>query len=131
MINRMTNRPIRVEALRYQRAYSFTVEALHTLCCSPGGMRDRLQKIDLEFFTLVTNDLPESGSLREKFSRLHEAITSKNSPYPHEGRVIATLSQLHHTKLKSIAQLIWEIHTEFSAFMQCDDTSSVKTSIAK
>lgn len=126
----MTNRLIRVEALRYQRAYSLTVEALHTLCCSTGGMRERLQKIDLEFFTLVTNDLPESGNLREKFSRLHEVITSKNSPYPHEGRVIATLNQLHHTKLKSIVQLVWEIHTEFSVLMQCDDTSSVNASIA-
>lgn len=121
----MINRLIRVEALRYQRAYNLTVEALHMLCCSSGGMRDRLKKIDLEFFTLTPNDLPETGNLREKFHRLHEVVTSKNSPYPNEGRIIATLNQLHHTKLKFIVQLIWEINMDFSSFMQCDDTTSV------
>ncbi len=113
----------RFEALRYQRAYSFTIDALHTLSCAPGGMKDRLKKIDLEFFTLSSNDLPESGEIREKFGRLHDLVTSKEVRYPHEGRVAATLDQLHHTKLTSIAQLIWDIHKEFSALMQNDDAS--------
>lgn len=113
----MNKNPLRLETLRYQRAYGFTVDALHTLSCEHGGMRDRLQKIDLEFFTLRANELPESGEIREKFHRLHVLATSKEVRYPHEGRVAATLDQLHHSKLKSIAQLIWDIHTEFSAFM--------------
>ncbi|MFZ2269645.1 MAG: hypothetical protein WAV95_18870 [Azonexus sp.] len=112
------------ETLRYHRAYSFTVDALHTLSCSPGGMRGRLQKIDLEFFTLSTNELPEIGELREKFKILHDLATSKEVRYSHESRISATLDQLHHTKLKSIAKLIWDIHTEFSAFMQSGDSLS-------
>lgn len=119
----MNKNLLRLEALRYQRAFSFTVDALHTLSCAPGGMRDRLQKIDLEFFTLSTSDLPKSGELQEKFGRLRGLVTSKEARYPDEGRVAGTLDQLHHTKLKSIAQLIWDIHTEFSAFMYCDDSS--------
>lgn len=108
----------RLKALHYQRPYRLTVNALHTLCCAPGGTRARLQQIDLEFFTLSTNDLPEEGELRAKFRRLHEHVTSKEARYPYEGRVAATLDQLHHTKLKTAAQLIWDIHTEFSVFMQ-------------
>lgn len=114
---------LRLEALRYQRAYGLTVDALHTLSCAPGGMKERLQRIDLEFFTLSSNDLPESGGVRERFGRLHGLVTSKDARCPGEGRVAATLDQLHHTKLKSIAQIIWDIHAEFSAFMRSDDTS--------
>jgi hypothetical protein len=112
---------IRLEALRYQRAYSFTVSALHTLCCASGGMRDRLQQIDKEFFTLTTIELPERERLREKFRRLHELVTSNKIDHLHEGRIAATIGQLHHTKLKAIAQLIWNIHVEFSAFMMFDE----------
>ncbi len=119
----MNKNLFRLEALRYQRAYSFTVDALHTLACAPGSMKARIQRINLEFFTLITNDLPENGELREKFSKLHELVTSKKVRYPHEGRVAATLDQLHHTKLKAIAELIWDIHKEFSVFMHRDETS--------
>ncbi|HEY9224978.1 MAG TPA: hypothetical protein VIP27_12585 [Variovorax sp.] len=117
----MNSKPIRVTALRYQRAYGFTVDALHTLCCATGGMKDRLQQIDQEFFSISTNELPEVEELRSKFTKLHELVTSKEARYPHEGRIFSTLDQLHHTKLKSIAQQIWEIHVEFLAFMQKND----------
>ena len=117
----MNSRPIRLAALRYQRSYGFTVDALHKLCCAPGGMRERLQKIDLEFFALNLAELPESEKLQSKFKELHELVTSKDARYPHEGRISATLDQLHHTKLKAVAQLIWEFHMEFLAFMQHDE----------
>lgn len=112
---------IRLEVLRYQRAYSFTASALHTLCCASGGMRDRFQQIDKEFFTLTTIEVPEREGLREKFRKLHELVTSNKIDHLHEGRIAATIGQLHHTKLKVIAQLIWDIHVEFSVFMMFDE----------
>lgn len=120
----MSNQPLLLAEVRYQRAFRFANTALHTLCCASGSMKERLQKIDLEFFTLTTNELPESEKLRAKFSKLHEVVTSKEVRYPNEGRISATLEQLHHTKLKFIAQLIWEIHVEFLTFMRKDDVPS-------
>lgn len=116
----MNSKLIRTAALRYQRSYGFTVEALHTLCCTSGGLKERLKKIDLEFFTLNIAELPESKNLRAKYHQLYELVTSKDARYPHEGRVSATLDQLHHTKLKAAAQLVWNFHKEFLAFMQQD-----------
>lgn len=84
-------------------------------------MKERLQKIDLEFFTLNIGELPENEELRSKFKQLNELVTSKEPRYPHEGRISATLDQLHHTKLTAIAKLIWELHVIFLAFMQQDE----------
>jgi len=115
---------IRLEALRYQRAYRFTEDALYTLCSASGGMRDRLQKIDKEFFTISMAELPENDSLRANFQKLHDFVTSKEASYANEGKITATLSQLHHTKLKKITQLIWDIYTEFSSFMLMNDENN-------
>ena len=120
----MNKRPIRSSALRYQRSYGFTVEALHTLCCASGGMKERLQKIDLEFFTLNIAELPESENLRSKYNGLRTLVTSRDARYPYEGRIAATLDQLHHTKLRAVAELIWDFHVEFLAFMQHDETNA-------
>lgn len=114
----MNSKPIQTANLRYQRSYRFTIEALHTLCCASGGLRERLQKVDLEFFTLNIAELPESEKIRSKFQELHKLVTSKNARYPDEGRISATLDQLHHTKLKTVAELVWDFHKEFLAFMQ-------------
>lgn len=112
-----------MQILGYERAYRFTADAVHTLCCSHGTMRDRLQRIDRELFTLGTSDIPESGALRENFRKLHELVTSKDARYSYEGRIVSTLDQLHHTKLRVIAELIWDIYMEFLALMRNDDTS--------
>ncbi|WP_382161518.1 hypothetical protein [Hydrogenophaga sp. ANAO-22] len=118
----MNNKPPRLATLRFQRAYRLTSDALHTLCCESGGLKDRLQKIDLEFFSLSKNELPDIEALRSSFGELHRLVTCKEPRYPHEGRIAATLDQLHHTKLKAISELIWNIHMAFLSFMQNDDT---------
>lgn len=87
-------------------------------------MKDRLQQIDLAFFTLSPNELPENEGLRSKFSKLRELVTSKQARDKHEGRISATLDQLHHTKLHTVAQLIWDIRAEFSTFIHKNDTPS-------
>ncbi len=94
------------------------------MCCASGGMKERLQKIDLEFFSLNIAELPENENLRSKFNELHALVTSKDARYPLEGRIAATLDQLHHTKLKAVAKLIWDFHVEFLAFMQHDETNA-------
>ncbi len=122
--NAMNSRHIRPEALRYQRPYRFTVDALHTLCCAPGRLKERLQRVDPEFFSLNLSELPQVEPLRSKFVELHALVTSKDPRYPYEGRISATIDQMHHTKLKAVAELIWALHVEFLAFMQHDESTS-------
>lgn len=107
-------------ALRYSRAYTLTIEALHTMCCASGSMRERLQQIDPEFFALMPNDLPENEGVRASFEELHRLATQLEPRWQEEGRVSATLEPSHHTKLKEMAQRVWEIHRDFSRYMQSD-----------
>ena len=110
----------RLVALRYSRAHTLLTEALHTLSCEPGGMRERLNQIDPEFFALRTEDLPEAEGLRASFAELRHLVTRLDPSTKDEGRVAATLRQSHHTKLKAMAQLIWNIHRDFPRYMQSD-----------
>ena len=107
-------------ALRFSRAYTFTIEALHTMCCEAGTTRERLAKIDPEFFSLRPEDVPEGCGVRATFVELHGLATRLPPRWEGEGRIAATLGQSHHTKLRQIAQLIWEAHQNFSQFMQSD-----------
>jgi hypothetical protein len=110
----------RLGALRYSRAYTLTIEALHTLCCASGSTRERLQQVDPEFFALRPNDLPENEGVRASFEKLHRLATRLEPRWKEEGKVSATLAQSHHTKLKEMAQLVWDIHRGFSRYMQSD-----------
>lgn len=106
--------------LRYSRAYTLTIEALHTLSCGAGGMRERLRQIDPEFFSLEPEALPEAEGVRESFVRLKQLATRFEPRGSYEGRIVATIEQSHHSKLKAITQLIWDIHRDFSQYMQSD-----------
>ena len=115
---------IKTTDLRYQRAYGLSVEALHTLCCATGSLKERLLKIDLEFFMLNAVQLPDSIELRSTFQNLRDLVTSKEARNPLEGRIKASLDQLHHTKLQAIAKLVWKFHKEFLAFLLRDAQST-------
>lgn len=111
---------IKTTDLRYQRAYGFAVEALHTLCCETGSLKERLQKIDIEFFTLNATELPECIQLKSTFQEIRGLVTMKEVRDPREGRIHATLDQLHYTKHQTIAALIWKFHEEFLAYLLRD-----------
>lgn len=108
----------RLSSLRYSRAYTLTIEALHTMCCESGNTRERLKKIDPEFFSLRSEDVPERDGVRELVVELHRLVTHYPPRWEGDGVVAATLSQSHHTILKQMAQLIWDVHQKLSQYMQ-------------
>lgn len=103
--------------LRYSRAYTLSIEALHTLCCGRGKIRSRLEAVDGEYYTLRTTDLPDFGTIRVNFENMHSLATSVSPRWAHDGRLSVTLSTVHYTVLEKIAQLVWDIHSEFSDYM--------------
>lgn len=107
-------------ALRYGRAYTLAIEALQTMCCASGSMRERLQQIDLEFYTLKPDDLPENEGVRKSFIQFHQLATRVAPRWAGEGKVAATLNQSRHTKLRQMAQLVWDINRDFSRYMNSD-----------
>jgi len=110
----------RLGDLRYSRAYTQSIEALHALCCGRGNVRSRLEAIDLEYYSLKDTDLPETGEIRANFRKLR-ALSIRVSPrWEGDGRLPATLATTHYTALEKIAQLAWDIHREFSEYMQRD-----------
>ena len=117
---RMKSDDSRLGALRYSRAYTLTIEALHTMCCEAGTMRERLQQVDPEFFALKSDDLPESEDVRTSFEQFHQMAARLEPRWKEEGQFTATLGQSHHTNLKAMAQLVWDIHRDFSRYMQSD-----------
>jgi hypothetical protein len=114
----VTNQPL--GALRFSRAYTLSIEALHTLCCSNGNLRLRLEAVDPEYYLLASEQLPDFGAIRFKFAELKTLATKNDPRWEHDGWIPATLSTAHHTVLKKIAQLVWEIHREFSEYMHGD-----------
>jgi len=83
-------------------------------------MRERLRNIDSEFFLLEPEALPEAEGVRENFVKLKQLATRFEPRGSYEGRVVATIEQLHHSKLEAMAQLMWDIHRDFSQYMQSD-----------
>jgi len=108
----------RLGTLRYNRAYALTIEALHTMCCQSGRTRERLQKIDAEFFALNAEGFPEGEGVRTSYEDLRAIATSLEQRCEGDGRITSSLAQLHHTKLAKVAQLLWDIHRDFSRYMQ-------------
>jgi hypothetical protein len=113
----------RLSDQRYQRAYGFTAEALKILCCGSGSTQARLEKIDREFFSLRIEELPETGALRSTFESLKSLATACAPKYEGQGRIEANLSELHHKRAREIAELVWEIHEQFTAYMLRAETN--------
>lgn len=112
--------PALAGVLRYSTAYTLSIEALHTLCCENGNLRSRLAAIDSEYYSLRANDLPDHGSIRSNFASLCSMATESPPSHGDDGRLAATLSAIRYTKLKKIAQFVWDVHREFSEYMQGD-----------
>ena len=93
------------------------------MCCSTGNTRERLKQIDLEFYTLRSDELPENNNIRSTFTELQSIATSQEPTWSGDGRIEATLATAHHTKLKKLAKLVWELHREFSEFMNSDSAA--------
>jgi hypothetical protein len=106
--------------LRYSRAFTLTIKALHTMCCGTGNTRDRLQQIDLEFYTLRPEAFPENDGIRATFIELQNLVSSKDPAWSGGGRIEATLADAHHTKLNRLAEKLWNLHRKFSVFMNGD-----------
>ena len=115
-----TTNPALAGVLRYSVAYTLSIEAIHTLCCENGNLRSRLGAIDPEYYSLREKDLPEHGSIRTNFASLYSMATESPPSQFHDGRLAASLSAAHYTKLKKIAQFVWDVHRELSEYMQGD-----------
>lgn len=117
---RLSKNDPRLGVLRYSRAYTLSIEALHTLCCGRGNVRSRLQAIDIEYYCLRDEDVPDAGEIRTKVDRLRRLATHVSPRWEGEGNLQATLGTAHYTVLERIAQLAWDFHREFSEYMQRD-----------
>jgi hypothetical protein len=109
-------------ALQFSRAYTLSIEALHTLCCSSGNLRHRLSQIDPEYFSLEAAAYPEYENIQASVTELRGLVTRFDplSPYAIGGRIAASIERSHYTKRTRMAQLIWDIHREFGSYMQRD-----------
>lgn len=103
---------------RFSRSYQLSLWTLRTLCCENGNLRSRLEAVDMEYYSLHENVLPEFRSIRSNHAALLALATSKEPRGEHEGRISATLSTAHHTVLKKIARYAWDVHHEFSDYMK-------------
>lgn len=104
------------EILLFRRSYGLCVEAAQTLCCAPGDIRARLRILDPEFLVLHGEDFPEASNIRVSFIELKKLLT-RFDPKGDEGRVAATISRSKKPTLVQAAQKIWDIHREFSHYM--------------
>jgi hypothetical protein len=92
-----------IGALQFSRAYTHSIEALHTLCCS-----------------LEVAAYPEYENIQASVAELRGLVTRFDpvSPYAIGGRIAASIERSHYTKRTRMAQLIWDIHREFGSYMQ-------------
>jgi hypothetical protein len=102
--------------LRYSRPFTLCIEALHTLCCVPGDIRERLKLVDQEFLFLKEGHFPDVDGIRDKYSELKQLLMGIE-PKADEGRTAATVSRSKKSELERAAQLIWDIHRDFSHHM--------------
>ena len=107
--------------LRYSRSYTLCIEALHTLCCTPGDFRERFAALDPEFLTLRAEDFPEENGVRASYVELKQLLT-RLAPKDDEGTIAATVSRSRLATLEQAAQKLWDVHRDFAHFMN-DDAS--------
>lgn len=103
--------------LKYSRAFTLCIEALHTLCCEDGDLRSRLSMIDTEFYLLKQEEVPGYDQLQDNLVTLRTSV-SKLKQKGNEGRIQATISRSRRKTLEGIAQNVWDIHRKFNTFMK-------------
>jgi hypothetical protein len=106
--------------LRFSWAYTVTIEALHVMCTSTGAVRHRLASIDPEFLKLALEDFPEQEGVRERFGQFQTLVRQLQPRHEVLGTVASTSNPPSSAALEKMAQLLWDIHRDFSHFMQSD-----------
>ena len=106
--------------LRYSWSYTLCIEALHELATQPGDARVRGKAIDPEFYSLSESDFPERHGARQKFMELC-ALLGVAGTAVNPSDVAATLADLTVDGAGVVAQKIWELHREFSRYMDGDE----------
>jgi len=107
--------------VRYSRSYTLCIEALHTLCCTPGDFRERFSALDPEFLNLRDDAFPVENGVRASYVELKTLLT-RLEPKDHEGTIAATVGRSRRTSLERAAQKLWDVHRDFAHFMN-DDAS--------
>ena len=110
----------RAGVLRFSWAYTLTIETLHVMCTGTGAVQDRLLAIEPEFLKLKPEDFPEQEGVREHVLRFQELVHHlERRDQAVDSEASATDLSLSEA-LEQMAQLLWEIHRDFSRFMQSD-----------
>ena len=110
----------RAGVLRFSWSYTLTIEALHVMCTGAGNVRDRLLTIDPEFMKLKPEDFPEQEEVREHVLRFQELVPHLEHRRQAIEAEASTPDWSSSEELEQMAQLLWEIHRDFSHFMQSD-----------
>jgi hypothetical protein len=117
---RLANDSNEIGVLRFSWAYTLTIEALHEMCTGEGGVLARLRAIDPEFLELKPEAFPEQNDVRTHFLRYkelaHHLEPRMQVGVPKKTSAGQALSEVH----MELAQLLWDIHRDFSYFMQSD-----------
>jgi hypothetical protein len=106
-------------ALHYSRPYTLCIEALHELATQPGDARIRVKAIDPEFYSLSESDFPERHGARQRFKELCVLLGFAGTAL-NPSDVATRLAALTVDGASVTAQKIWELHREFSRFMDGD-----------
>jgi hypothetical protein len=106
--------------LRYIWPYTLCIEALHELATQPGDARIRLKAIDPEFYSLSELDFPEHRGARQRFMELCASLGVVGIAL-NPSDVATKLAALTVEDAGVIAQKIWELHREFSHYMDGDE----------
>jgi hypothetical protein len=106
--------------LRYSWPYTLCIEALHELATQPGDACVRVKAIDPEFYSLSESDFPERHGARQRFMELCSLLGVAGTAL--NPRDVATrLAALTIDGAGVVAQKIWELHREFSRYMDGDE----------
>ena len=118
--NRIMSADARGGVLRFSWAYTQTIEALHLMCTGTGALRHRVASIDPQFLTLECEDFPEQEGVRERFGQFQTLVRQLQPRHQVLGTEALTSKHPSSEALEQMAQLLWEIHRDFSHFMQSD-----------
>ena len=106
--------------LRFSWSYTLTIEALHVMCTDAGALRQRLASIDPQFLTWGSEDFPEEEGVRERFGQFQTLVRKLQPRHGILGTEAPTSKHPSSEALEQMAQLLWEVHRDFSHFMQSD-----------
>ncbi|HEU4603807.1 MAG TPA: hypothetical protein VFS24_17660 [Steroidobacteraceae bacterium] len=78
-----------------------------------------MKLVDPEFWFLKDQDFPDPDQIRANYTEVKQLMT-RLDPQGDEGRIVATISRSKRSNLERAAQLIWNMHRDFSQYMDRD-----------